>query len=64
MFINSNLTYNYFVSDNKIYQYSKDGILKTIYSDPFFNEEIKDLVVLSDKKIIFISNSKLVELEL
>ena len=64
MFINSNLTYNYFVSDNKIYQYSKDGILKTIYSDPFFNEDIKDLVVLSDKKIIFISNSKLVELEL
>jgi hypothetical protein len=64
MFIDSNLSSNYFVSENKIFQYSKDGELKNIYSDPSFNEKITDFVVLKDKKIIFISNSKLVELEL
>ena len=64
MFIDSNLSNNYFISENKIYQYSKNGELKNIYSDPSFNEKITDFVVLKDKKIIFISNSKLVELEL
>ena len=64
MFIDSNLSNNYFVSENKIFQYSKEGDLKNIYSDPSFNEKITDFVILKDKKIIFISNSKLVELDL
>jgi hypothetical protein len=64
MFIDSNLSSNYFISENKIFQYSKEGELKNIYSDPSFTEKITDFVVLKDKKIIFISNSKLVELDL
>jgi hypothetical protein len=64
MFIDSNLASNYFISENKIYQYSKEGALKEIFSDPSFTEKINDFVVLKDKKIIFISNSKLVELDL
>ena len=64
MFIDSNLASNYFISENKIYQYSKEGELKEIFSDPSFTEKINDFVVLKDKKIIFISNSKLVELDL
>lgn len=65
MFVDTNYENYYFVSENKIFQYSsKDGNLKTIFSDPSFNEKINDFVVLKDKKIIFISNSKLVSLDL
>jgi len=64
MFINSDLKNNYFISENKIVEYSKDGKLLNVYSDPSFTEKINDFVVLKNNKIILISNSKLAELQL
>jgi len=64
MFINSDLKNNYFISENKVIEYSKDGKLLNVYSDPSFTEKINDFVVLKNNKIILISNSKLAELQL
>jgi hypothetical protein len=64
MYINSDIKNNYFISENKIVEYSKDGKLLNVYSDPSFNEKINDFVVLKNNKIILISNSKLAELQL
>ena len=63
LFISSNVKNNYFISENKIYEYSKDGKLLNIYSDPAFNEKINDFIVLKDR-VIFVSNSKLVSVKL
>jgi len=63
LFISSSLKNNYFISENKIFEYSKDGKLLNIYSDPTFNEKINDFIVLKDR-VIFVSNSKLVSLKL
>jgi len=63
LFVSSNLKNNYFVGENKIYEYSKDGKLLNIYSDPSFTEQINDFIVLKDK-VIFVSNSKLGQLKL
>jgi hypothetical protein len=64
MYINSDLKNNYFISENKIVEYSKDGKLINVYSDPSFTEKINDFVVLKNNKIIILSNSKLAELQL
>ena len=64
MYINSDLKNNYFISENKVVEYSKDGKLLNVYSDPSFTEKINDFVVLKNNKIILISNSKLAELHL
>jgi hypothetical protein len=63
MFVSSGLKNNYFVGENKIYEYSKEGQLLNIYSDPTFSEQINDFIVIKDK-IIFVSNSKLGQLKL
>ena len=63
LFISASLKNNYFISENKIFEYSKDGKLLNIYSDPTFNEKINDFIVLKDR-VIFVSNSKLVSLKL
>jgi len=64
MYINSDLKNNYFISENKIVEYTKDGKFINVYSDPSFTEKINDFVVLKNNKIILISNSKLAELQL
>jgi hypothetical protein len=64
MFIGSELKNYYFISENKIVEYSKEGKLLNIYSDPSFTEKINDFVVLKNNKIIILSNSKLAELQL
>jgi len=64
MYINSDLKSNYFISENKVVEYTKDGKLLNVYSDPSFTEKINDFVVLKNNKIILISNSKLAELQL
>jgi hypothetical protein len=64
MFISSELKNYYFISENKIVEYSKEGKLLNIYSDPSFTEKINDFVVLKNNKIIILSNSKLAELQL
>lgn len=64
MFISSNKNLNYFISENKLFTYSKDGKLISIYSDPNFTEKFVDFTVLSNNKILLISNTKLVEISL
>jgi len=64
MYISSDLKNNYFISENKVVEYSKDGKLLNVYSDPSFTEKINDFVVLKNNKIILISNSKLAEIQL
>lgn len=64
MFINSDLKNNYFISENKLVEYTKDGKLLNVYSDPSFTEKINDFIVLKNNKVILISNSKLAELQL
>jgi hypothetical protein len=64
MFISSDINNNYFIVDNKIAEYTKDGKLINLLTDPSFTEKINDFVVLKNNKIIFISNSKLVEIQL
>ena len=64
MYINSDLKNNYFISENKLVEYSKDGKLLNVYSDPSFTEKINDFIVLKNNKVVLISNSKLAELQL
>jgi len=64
MFISSDLKSNFFISENKIVEYSKDGKLLNVYSDPSFTEKINDFIVLKNNRIILISNCKLAEIQL
>ncbi len=64
MFIDTNFSNFYFSNQNKFYLFSKDGKFKNILVDTKFNETINDFTVLKDKKIIFISDSKIYQLEL
>jgi len=64
MFIDSNFSSFYFSHQNKIYLYSKDGKFKNILIDTKFNENINDFIILKDKKIIFVTDSKIYQVGL
>jgi len=64
MFIDSNLNDFYFSHQNKFYLFTKDGKFKNILVDTKFNENINDFTIIKDKKIIFVSDSKIYQVEL
>lgn len=64
MVVSTSNKFNYFISENKLFVYTKDGKLDSVYSDTSFTEKFIDFTVLNDKRIILISNSKLVEINL
>lgn len=64
MFIDTNFSSFYFSHQNKIYLFSKDGKFKNILVDTKFNESINDFIILKDKKIIFVSDSKIYQVDL
>ena len=64
MFIDTNFSRFYFSNQNKFYLFSKDGKFKNILVDTKFNENINDFIILKDKKIIFVSDSKIYQADL
>lgn len=64
MFIDTSFSNFYFIHQNKIYLFSKDGKFKNILVDTKFNENINDFMILKDKKIIFVSDSKIYQVDL
>ena len=64
MFIDTDFSNFYFANQNKFYLYSKDGKFKNILIDTKFNENINDFIILKDKKIIFVSDSKIYQVDL
>lgn len=64
MFIDTSFSNFYFTHQNKIYLFSKDGKFKNILVDTKFNENINDFMILKDKKIIFVSDSKIYQVDL
>lgn len=64
MHIDSNLKNYYFLDQNKIYVFSKDGKFQNIVTDTKVTENITDFVVLSDKKILIITGTKIYQVDL
>ena len=64
MFIDSAFSNFYFIHENKFYVFSKDGKYKNTILDTKFSERINDFVVLKDKKVLIITDSKIWQFDL
>jgi hypothetical protein len=64
MFIDSAFSNFYFINENKFYVFSKDGKYKNTILDTKFSERINDFVVLKDKKVLIITDSKIWQFDL
>ena len=64
MFIDSSFSNFYFIHENKFYVFSKDGKYKNTILDTKFSERINDFVVLKDKKVLIITDSKIWQFDL
>ncbi len=64
MFIDSAFSNFYFIHENKFYVFSKEGKYKNTILDTKFSEKINDFVVLKDKKVLIITDSKIWQFDL